>query len=342
MAKVVTTFRNDFDIEQALLAAIDADPRVENDRKVAGTAFGAPLSDGPTDVAYTFAGSGFSSDDPADITVTTIRLISDAGKLSITKFSANGGEIIDTLNNGGIGALGDLLFGGNDLIVGGRGDDDFGGGAGNDVIRSKGGDDFLEGGEGNDSLIGGGGADELFGDDGNDRLTGGAGADFLSGGDDDDKLFGKSGNDILRGDDGNDTLVGSAGNDDLDGGEGRDRLLGGGGNDVLDGGADNDNLKGGGGADTLIGGEGDDVLLGGGGPDTMVFADGHGDDTVKRFGAGQDMLDLSDVTAIADFDDLTAALSQVGDDAVIDTGGGSITLENVLIGDLSEGDFIFS
>ena len=74
-----------------------------------------------------------------------------------------------------------------------------------------------------------------------------------------------------------------------------------------------------------------------------MFASGHGDDTVADFTDGEDLIDLSAFTGITQFSDLTVA--QVGDNVEIDlsseSGGGSITLQNVLLADLDETDFVF-
>jgi len=64
----------------------------------------------------------------------------------------------------------------------------FSAGAGNDVILGGDGDDIISGGDGNDWL---------FGADGDDRLVGSAGNDILAGGDGSDKLTGSSGKDIF-------------------------------------------------------------------------------------------------------------------------------------------------
>lgn len=74
------------------------------------------------------------------------------------------------------------------------------------------------GGDGNDILIGGYGNDTLNGGRGDDRLYGGYGNDTLDGGDHADFLDGGVGNDTLRGGAGVDRLYGSIGDDDLDGG----------------------------------------------------------------------------------------------------------------------------
>ncbi len=106
------------------------------------------------------------------------------------------------------------------IVVDGRGEDDviriarqidtdaeLYGGAGNDLII---------GGSGDDRIFGEGGRDLLFGRDGDDRLDGGAGADFL---------FGGFGNDVLLGGLGDDWLFGGPGLDVLDGGPGHNRLF---------------------------------------------------------------------------------------------------------------------
>jgi Ca2+-binding RTX toxin-like protein len=71
---------------------------------------------------------------------------------------------------------------GNDVMIGGAGNDHFQGGRGDDVLVGRGGNDHLEGGRGNDWLFGGAGNDHLDGGRGNDFLKGGNGFDTLHGG----------------------------------------------------------------------------------------------------------------------------------------------------------------
>ncbi len=82
------------------------------------------------------------------------------------------------------------------------------------------------GGSGNDVLIGGGGNDHLSGGCGNDVILGRGGNDQICGGDGNDWLFGGRGNDDLFGGRGRDVLVGGRGHDDLVGGRGRDVQIG--------------------------------------------------------------------------------------------------------------------
>ena len=64
-------------------------------------------------------------------------------------------------------------------------------------------------------------------------------------------------------------------------------------NDTLDGGSGDDKIYGQEGDDTIIGGADDDYLEGGSGSDTFVYADGSGNDVIKDFTIGEDLLDVS-------------------------------------------------
>ena len=153
-----------------------------------------------------------------------------------------------------------------------------------------------------------------------------------------------SGSDTQHGGAGNDTLFGGRGDDGLFGEGGNDRLFGGRGDDALVGGAGNDRLHAQAGADLLDGGAGDDVLIGGGHADTFVFSDGHGHDRILDFdlASAADRVDLSGVSAIADFAALLASTTQTAAGALIETGeNASILLENVEKSDLEASDFVF-
>jgi len=261
-----------------------------------------------------------------------------------------GGEGKDSLF-GGFGN--DTLFGNSkaDRLQGDDGKDELFGGFGNDKLVGNSGDDLLAGEQGDDTLIGGGGEDSLRGADGNDYLSGdgrndwlqgGSGSDALVGGNGGDTLIGNGGGDRLQGDDGKDALVGGFGNDELFGNGKDDRLQGDDGKDALFGGFGNDELIGNGKADILAGENGNDTLTGGFGNDDFVFADNFGGDIVTDFGQGADEIDLSAVSGINGFTDLSNNhLSQSGSDAVITDGADTITLENVNINDLGADDFGF-
>lgn len=242
---------------------------------------------------------------------------------------------------------------GNDHIVAGKGDDVAFGGGGRDSIEGEDGNDTLMGGNGRDTLLGGDGNDKLNGENGDDRLYGGNGDDMLYGGIGNDSLNGDAGNDTLLGEDGDDKLYGNDGNDLLDGGRGNDSLYGMDGMDTLIGGEDadflfggygDDLLNGGTGNDTLDGDRGNDTLTGGDGADVFVYSNGDGIDVILDFDVAEgDQINLSGVKSITSYEDLVQNhLSQVGDDALIWMGTTNyITIENTVIAELSEGDFIF-
>lgn len=130
---------------------------------------------------------------------------------------------------------------------------------------------------------------------------------------------------------------------------GNDYILGYEGNDELHGGAGSDTLVGGSGNDRIVGGTGDDALFGQGikynplasptDNDVFVYRPGDGNDAIRDFGDGEDLIDLSAMTAIQGFSDLS--ITQEDGNAVIKLGEGSITLVNVSIDDLDASDFIF-
>ena len=92
----------------------------------------------------------------------------------------------------------------------------------------------------------------------------------------------------------------------------------------------------------IIGGTGNDVQTGGLGADTFVFRDGEGEDMITDFGTGDDLVQLDQVDGFEEFADVQGALSQVGDDALLDLGGGqSILFEDTLVSALSADHFEF-
>lgn len=92
-------------------------------------------------------------------------------------------------------------------------------------------------------------------------IDAGAGNDTVTASADDTVIWGGLGNDSLVGAGGADTLWGGDGDDSLWGGDGDDQLDGGDGNDSLWGGEGNDSLWGGWNANQLFGGNGDDLLV---------------------------------------------------------------------------------
>ena len=264
----------------------------------------------------------------------------------------------------------DLILGGigNDTLDGGHGDDIIAGQAGNDSLKGDAGDDRLWGGGDNDSLHGGEdddllhghtGDDILYGDEGNDTLAGQAGSDELHGGGDNDRLWGGGGNDTLFGNDDNDLLISHTGDDELHGGAGNDtlagqedddalygdagddRLYGGLGNDALIGGEGNDTLYGFAGDDTISGGTGNDFLSGDEGRDVFVYSSGDGDDTIRDFTDGVDMIDISTLPEATGIHHLF--YTEVAGGVELDLsprGGGTIFLRGFDLDDVDQLDFL--
>ena len=120
-----------------------------------------------------------------------------------------------------------------------------------------------------------------------------------------------------------------------------------GGNDILIGSNFADDLRGNGGNDILDGRGGDDILNGGKGNNTFVFADGYGSDTVVKYQRGKDTFDLTGVTGVNDFSDLT--LTEIDRKTVLidfdgNPGGDTLTIHKTTIAILTanQGDFLFS
>ena len=225
----------------------------------------------------------------------------------------------------------------DDVIFGNGQDNVFVGGLGADALNGKGGDDNIQGGAGDDVLVGGTGDDIIDGGDGADVIGGRTGNDVIDGGEGGDNIVGQLGDDTINGGGGDDALNGGVGLDTIDGGEGNDVILGRNDADTITGGAGDDELNGGEGVDVLNGGAGDDLLIGGADGDVFVYdATGFGNDEVVRFQNGADMFQIS---FLASFEDVT--VTQVGDDAVLSFGGGTVTVLDRDASLIDESDFMF-
>ncbi|MEM7522605.1 MAG: G8 domain-containing protein, partial [Pseudomonadota bacterium] len=244
----------------------------------------------------------------------------------------DGGAITDGGTDGGaaIATSGDdMLYGGSaaEVMSGLDGDDMLMGRGGDDTLYGDQGDDIINGGAGADVLRGGGGADELHGKGGQDHLNGGGGADEVYGNARADTLVGRGGADELYGGGGGDLMRGNGAADTLDGGRGAD---------VIKGGAGADLLFGGNGADTMVGGGGDDTITGGNGADEFLFLAGQGGDIVTDFTQGVDVLSIRPAGSLADL-----AITQVGDDVLINYGSGQVLIEDASVDAFNDDDFIF-
>ena len=342
MADLVSTIDRGI-IDEAFVQAGQVASNSATSVRIFGTAPNVSISGTPFDIEFEVLGQDLLDTDLDNVSILAFRFdLGPGGEFTLEDISISGQDFVDALDAGKISALAKVALDRNDDIKGGAGDDLLFGFQGNDDIIAGGGDDLVRAGQDNDLVKGGGGDDRLIGQGGADTLIGASGVDTLVGGGGDDLLRGGADNDVLRAAVGEDTVVGGGGDDRLLGQGGDDELRGGGGADNLSGGDANDVLKAGGGADTLSGDLGDDTLIGGGGDDLLVFTDNDGADLVQGFRTGQDVIDLSGVSAIIDFADLTANhLSSQGGDAVIDTDGGSIRLDGVAVADLAATDFLF-
>ncbi|MEP3640184.1 MAG: hypothetical protein ABJN14_23275 [Paracoccaceae bacterium] len=217
---------------------------------------------------------------------------------------------------------------GNDSIGAFTGNDTIDTGAGNDTVWANHGDDLIVAGSGDDQIGGYDGNDVIFGNAGDDQLWGARGSDALKGGSGDDQLGGFIGNDTLRGDGGQDDLWGGAGDDHLYGGKDHDTLLGGKGKDRLFGGA---------GDDHITGGKGSDQMRGGAGADVFYFYKSQDPDRILDFEIGIDLIRIfaPDLT----FADLT--IKQQTGSVLVEFEGGTISVDDMILGDLSENDFSF-
>lgn len=265
-----------------------------------------------------------------------INLSSSTSAVTITDYRVEWEERWEWVNpeTGVYEALMDPIYvevvysGGNDIFVGGSGNDTLLGYGGWDWLSGGAGNDNINGGYDNDVLLGGDGADTLYGDHGNDYLAGGAGNDTLYGDAGSDVLVGGAGGDLLNGMEGDDILLvdqNDGAYDSFHGGYGQDALsferwtagvaftlgsgvvfgdgyasiedvIGSRHADVLTGDAQANRLYGGGGDDTLAGGDGNDTLEGGAGVDALNG--GGGVDTASYAGSrGGVHVDLTDGVA---------------------------------------------
>jgi Ca2+-binding RTX toxin-like protein len=190
-------------------------------------------------------------------------------------------------------------------------------------------------------LSGLGSDDTLFGLDGNDRLDGGVGADTMTGGDGDDTYVIDNAEDSAdeNSASGNDTVQSTV--SFTLGGNFETLVLD--GSAAIDGtgNADANTLYGNSASNRLDGDAGDDTLTGFGAADVFVFGDASGADTVTDFGNGADQFDLTAVSGVNDFSDLTVVDN--GATVTVDYGTGSFTIGNV--GNptqIDAGDFVFA
>lgn len=127
---------------------------------------------------------------------------------------------------------------------------------GDDILIGGDGDNVIAGLKGNDIIFGAGGDDVLLGDWGNNTIFGMDGSDIIDAGIDGDNIvFGGDGIDYIYGGSGDETIYGEGGSDYIYAGAGNDEIHGGDEDDYIDAGLGNDTIYGGDGENTMIGGE---------------------------------------------------------------------------------------
>ncbi len=291
----------------------------------------------------------------------------------VTTFVDNHGTT-EALTSSPTGVVGDLFPGvgdnnaGINVLAGTAGDDIYSGGPGADTLGTAAGDDLISGDAGDDTINAGAGNDRI-------RFTGvGEGFDDVGGGAGTDVIEARTpGTDIgLRALAGVETVtsggfanvrvLGSGAADTLNFGavtlSGIQTIDGGAGGDTLTGSAAADVILGANGADIITGGPGNDVIEGGNGNDTLngnaglnqfrYFA-GFGADVIAGFDAnptgGQDLVDLRGlgITAGTFAANVTVAAGPLaGSSLVTVTGQGTIQLNGVVPGAVSQTDFLLS
>lgn len=182
-------------------------------------------------------------------------------------------------------------------------------------------------------------ANRIAGSEETDDMLGTQDNDLIMAGDGNDRVRGREGDDAIYGEDGKDYLIGNRGDDALFGGEGDDRLAGRRDSDLLVGGSGNDRLYGGLADDVLVGGAGDDFLKGGQGADVFVFESGGGNDRLRDFSAGEDVIDLTDF-GFADFDAVMETTSVKGRSVIFDLGDASFQALRCTMDDFTADDFL--
>jgi beta-glucanase (GH16 family) len=92
------------------------------------------------------------------------------------------------------------------------------------------------------------------------------------------------------------------------------------------------------GSQQLYGGLGQDVLIGGAGADTFIVVKGEGNDAIQDFATSEDVLRLT--AGFTTFDQVKAAMTQVGSDVKINLGGtDGVVLRNTTVGAFTAANF---
>lgn len=156
------------------------------------------------------------------------------------------------------------------------------------------------------------------------------------------EIYSFAGDDTVRAGSGDDTIFSGLGDDTIMAWAGDDLAVGGEGNDFIDGNAGNDTIHAGEGEDQIFGGADDDLifLVDDGDEDIIYFNQSHGNDVIDNFEHGIDKVGLGGF-GFTSFDDIDDMLVYIGDQAMLDLGGGDSIIFTQLEGPLTADDFIF-
>jgi Ca2+-binding RTX toxin-like protein len=244
-----------------------------------------------------------------------------------------------------------FVFGNINLLDAGSGDDFLAcygnantlyGQSGGDVVGINGTSNTLFGGPDNDVVGATGSSNFLYGEAGNDNVFVFGNLNLLDAGSGDDFLACYGNGNALLGRDGGDAIGINGSNNTLHGGIGGDVVGVTGSSNVLFGDEGDDRIFANGSGNTLIGGTGNDVLSGDVGADRFMFASGDGSDVISNFTAAQDdKIVLSGYAGVSSFGSLQPFLAQTGSDVTITLGLDHITLQNVLLSQLTATQFTF-
>ena len=195
-----------------------------------------------------YEGSGFQTQFvsgariPTGGTVNTIKVDFSGGNTQDVSIGLISVSLV-SLYNADWATFQNLVFAGDDRLIGSYHGDKLAGQSGHDIMFGGYGDKLNpfdpNGPNPNPGTfnVGFTVAPVNFVDDGADVLDGGAGHDSMDGGTNNDTLYGGTENDLMYGGgSGNDVMFGGTGNDTIHGGSGRDKITGDKGRDRLTGG----------------------------------------------------------------------------------------------------------
>ncbi|MDW8369845.1 MAG: calcium-binding protein [Geminicoccaceae bacterium] len=285
---------------------------------------------------FTITGTGFVQNPQGEFVAGTVTGIAERQRgvllYTLTELDVPAADLQRFVVRNRVKDFLDAVYGDEDVLNGGTGNDRLAGFAGEDELNGNAGNDTLEGGDGDDRLDGGTGVDRMSGGAGNDTYLVDNARDRVSearGGGTDTVEASTSFTipqnvEVLR-------LTGTAALD-ATGSNGAERLEGNSGANTLDGRGGNDVLAGGGGADTLLGGRGADRFV--------IDSLAGGVDTIRDFRTREgDVLDLSEL--ITSFDGTPANHVRLsGSGGVVqvevdtDGGGNSFTPAVTVRGDI--------